>query len=44
MAKYEFGIIDNIPTDKDIFDTYEPDKYNCIEIEDGFIEPILIEL
>lgn len=44
MAKYEFGIIENTPTDKDIFDTYEPDKYNCIEIEDGFIEPILIEL
>ena len=27
-----------------MFDTYEPNKYNCIEIDDDFIEPILIEL
>ena len=27
-----------------MFDTYEPNKYNCIEIDDDFIEPILLEL
>lgn len=32
----EFGIIDNFEEDKDYSD-YEPEKYNCISIDDDFI-------
>lgn len=44
MPKHEFGIMNNKPMDKEIFNEYEPNKYNCISIDDDFIEPILIEL
>lgn len=44
MPKHEFGIMQNKPMDKEIFNEYEPNKYNCISIDDAFIEPILIEL
>lgn len=44
MSKHEFGIMQINPTDKEVFNEYEPSKYNCIVVEDDFIEPILIEL
>lgn len=44
MPKHEFGIMKNKPMNKDRFDEYEPNKYNCIEVDDDFIEPILIDL
>ena len=44
MSKHEFGIMQINPTDKEVFNEYEPSKYNCIVIDDDFIEPILIEL
>ena len=44
MPKHEFGIMNNKPMDKEIFNEYEPNKYNCISIDDDFIEPILVEL
>ena len=44
MAKHEFGIIKNKPISTDRFYEYEPNKYNCIQVDDGFIEPILIDL
>lgn len=44
MSKHEFGIMQINPTDKEVFNEYEPSKYNCIIVEDDFIEPILIEL
>nr|WP_317331130.1 hypothetical protein [uncultured Romboutsia sp.] len=44
MAKHEFGIMQNKPMDKERFDEYESNKYNCITVEDDFIEPILIDL
>ena len=44
MSKHEFGIMQINPTDKELFDEYEPNKYNCVEVEDDFIGPILIEL
>ncbi len=44
MAKHEFGIMKNEPMSKERFDEYEPHKYNCIKIDDAFIEPILINL
>ena len=44
MPKHEFGIMKNKPIDKEIFKEYDPNKYNCISIDDDFIEPILVEL
>lgn len=44
MAKHEFGIMKNKPMNTDRFDEYEPNKYNCIQVDDDFIEPILIDL
>ena len=44
MSIHEFGIMQTDPTDKELFNEYEPSKYNCIVVEDDFIEPILIEL
>ena len=44
MAKHEFGIMQNKPNNQERFDEYNPDKYNCIAIDDDFIEPILIDL
>ena len=44
MAKHEFGIMKNKPLYIDVFDEYEPNKYNCIQVNDDFIEPILIDL
>ena len=44
MAKHEFGIMQIPPTETERFDTYEPEKYNCISIDDCYIETILAEL
>lgn len=44
MAKHEFGIMDVTPLYGERYDTYEPDKYNCISVHDDYIENILIEL
>ena len=44
MAKHEFGIMQNKPNNQEKFDEYNPDKYNCITIDDDFIEPILMDL
>jgi len=37
MPYAEFGIIENFSKDKD-YSHYEPEKYNCISIDDDFIE------
>lgn len=44
MARHEFGIMENETINKEGFDEYEPHKYNCIEVDDELIEPILIDL
>ena len=44
MAKHEFGIMQNKPKDAERFDSYEPYKYNCISIDDDFIEEVTIDL
>jgi hypothetical protein len=44
MIYHEFGIVNKIPTYKKRFDRYEPQKYNCIRIDDNLIEPILVKL
>ena len=32
------------PTYQERFDRYEPQKYNCIVVDDDLIEPILVDL
>ena len=44
MAKHEFGIMQIPPEKGERFDFYEPEKYNCIYIDDDYIEPLLAEL
>ena len=40
MAKHEFGIMQNAPVEGQRYDEYEPKKYNCISVDDDYIEPI----
>lgn len=44
MAKHEFGIMRKNPAPHQRYDTYEPEKYDCISVHDDFIEPLLDEL
>ena len=44
MAKHEFGIMKVTPKLNERYDTYEPEKYDCISIDDDFIEPLLDKL
>ena len=40
MAKHEFGIMPTPPQKGKRYDDYEPEKYNCISIDDEIIEEI----
>ena len=44
MAKHEFGILAETPRPGKIFDEYEPEKFNCISIDDDYIYPLLEQL
>jgi hypothetical protein len=44
MSKHEFGIMQKSPSAYERFDRYEPEKYNCITVDDDLIEPILSSL
>ena len=44
MAKHEFGIMHIAPKFGERYDTYEPQKYDCIFVEDDDILPILEQL
>jgi hypothetical protein len=37
----EFGIIEQFETDKNYGDEYEPKKYNCIAVDDDFVNAII---
>ncbi len=41
MAKHEFGIMQNVPEKERRYDDYEPQKYNCISIDDAYLENIV---
>ena len=41
MAKHEFGIMQNAPEKEKRYDEYEPQKYNCISVDDAYLENIL---
>lgn len=44
MAKHEFGIMPEKPKEKEFYEDYEPERYNCISIDDGRIESLMPEL
>ena len=41
MAKHEFGIIQIAPQKGKRYDEYEPQKYDCISVNDDYIEKIV---
>ena len=40
LAKHEFGIMQNAPIPGKRYDEYEPQKYNCISVDDDYVEKI----
>lgn len=44
MPKHEFGIMQSHPISGKRYDDYEPQKYDCISIDDAYIEPLLSQL
>jgi len=42
LAKHEFGIIDTFKENK-WYSNYEPEKYNCISVNDDLIEELVIK-
>ena len=40
LAKHEFGIMQGVPEPRKRYDDYEPQKYNCISVDDIYIEKI----
>ena len=40
MAKHEFGIMKNNPKPSVRYDAYEPQKHNCISVDDDYIEVV----
>ena len=44
MAKHEFGIMESAPISGKRYDEYEPKKYNCIAIDDDYIDGIQEQL
>lgn len=44
MAKHEFGIMNVSPKLNKRYDSYEPEKYDCISVHDDYIEPLLEKL
>lgn len=44
MAKHEFALLEQAPSSNEIFNKYEPQKYDCISIDDDFLEPVMEDL
>lgn len=38
MARHEFGIMQQDPKPRKRYDEYEPQKYNCISVDDDYIK------
>ena len=41
MAIHEFGIMQNAPKQGKRYDEYEPQKYNCISVNDDYLEDVV---
>ncbi len=44
MAKHEFGIMQDAPRMGVRYDRYEPQKYNCISVDDDYLEDVVSDL
>lgn len=44
MAKHEFGIMADAPQPGKRYDEYEPWKYDCISVDDDYVEGIAEKL
>lgn len=44
MAKHEFGIMQKTPEKGERFDEYEPQKYNCVSIDDDVLTKVVERL
>lgn len=44
MPKHEFGIMQIVPKQGKRYDEYEPQKYNCISVDDDYVENIVVNL
>ena len=40
MPKHEFGIMEYAPVRGKRFDKYQPEKFNCISVDDAYILPL----
>ena len=43
MAKHEFGIMQTAPQKGKRYDAYDPQKYNCIPVDDDCLEDIVTD-
>ena len=44
MAKHEFGIMQTAPQKGKRYDEYAPRKYNCITVDDDYLEDIIRDI
>lgn len=44
MARHEFGFMQNAPEPRKRYDEYEPQKYNCISVDDDYVVKIVANL
>ena len=44
MPKHDFGIMQNAPKVHERYDSYIPEKYDCISVDDDYIMPLLEKL
>ena len=40
MARHEFGIMQSAPRSGEVYFDYEPEKYDCISVDDEIVERI----
>jgi len=43
MSKHEFGIMSKAPVPGERYDRYEPEKYDCIAVEEELVDEIISE-
>ena len=43
MAKHEFGIMQEHPQKWQRYDEYDPQSYNCISVNDDYLEDIVVK-
>ena len=44
MLKHQFGIMMTDPASEQIFEEYEPDKYDCIAVDDEYVQAVAEKL